>query len=238
MPSGETPESLEQERISLLAELQQRNNRQAIKEKMAKTFGYRRQEIVHKKPSIEDVFERWPALFQMEEINAEFMRITTVPLETKFLVQLDKHSTKLLEVIRSKGGVVKEKTTRTLQVLDETVDITIRRECILKSLMIYLGEPVEHLIKEYQCRKMRFEELEQTTMAIFITGKEDPFHPPKDIKIVIEGTEVLNELPSVATAFAMFFGLINTLNLKYPKRLQFTFEFVQKVLMELDGKSH
>lgn len=43
-------------------------------------------------------------------------------------------------------------------------------------------------------------------------------------------------MPSVATAFAMFFGLIYTLNLKYPKKLQFTFEFVQKVLMELDGK--
>ena len=80
------------------------------------------------------------------------------------------------------------------------------------------------------------EELEQTTMAIFITGKEDPLHPPKDIKIVIEETEVLNELPSFATAFAMVFGLIYTLNIKYQKRLQFTFEFVQKVLMELDGK--
>ncbi|XP_028433371.1 uncharacterized protein LOC114555277 [Perca flavescens] len=80
------------------------------------------------------------------------------------------------------------------------------------------------------------EELEQTTMAIFITGKEDPLHPPKNIKIVIEGTEVLNELPSFATAFAMVFGLIYTVNIKYQKRLQFTFEFVQKVLMELDGK--
>ncbi|KAK5897033.1 hypothetical protein CesoFtcFv8_010132 [Champsocephalus esox] len=86
----------------------------------------------------------------MEEVNAEFMRITTFPLETKFLAQLDKHSTKLLQVIRSRGGVVKQKTTGILQVLDETVDIAIRRECILKSLMIYLGEPVDHLIKEFQ----------------------------------------------------------------------------------------
>ena len=53
------------------------------------------------------------------QINAEFIRVTTVPLETKFLAQLDKHSHKLLEVIRSKGGRVKEQTTRTLQVLDE-----------------------------------------------------------------------------------------------------------------------
>ncbi|KAJ8014293.1 hypothetical protein DPEC_G00038750 [Dallia pectoralis] len=145
---------------------------------------------------------------QRLKINAEFMLITTVPLETKFLAQLDKHSTKLLEVIRSKGGVVKEKTTTTLQVLDETVDITIRRERILTSLVIYLGEPVEHLIKEYQENEV--EELEQTTMAIFITGKEDVLHSPKDIKIVIEGTEVLNELPSVATAFAMVFGLTHS----------------------------
>lgn len=52
------------------------------------------------------------------------------------------------------------------------------------------------------------EELEQATNSIFITGKEDPFHPTRDIKIVIEGTEVLNELPLVATPFAMFFGLM------------------------------
>ncbi|XP_077067656.1 uncharacterized protein LOC143721252 isoform X2 [Siphateles boraxobius] len=77
------------------------------------------------------------------------MPIRTVPLETKFLAQLDKHSSKLLEVIRSNGGVGKVGITRTLQVLGETVDITIRRECILKSL-IYLGEPVERLIKKYQ----------------------------------------------------------------------------------------
>jgi len=47
------------------------------------------------------------------------MRITTFPLETKLLAQLDKHSTKLLQVIRSRGGVVKQKTTGILQVLDE-----------------------------------------------------------------------------------------------------------------------
>lgn len=68
LPSGETRGSLEQERVSLLTELQKKNNRQTIKEKMAKTFGYRRQEIVHQQPSIEDMLARWPALFQMEEV--------------------------------------------------------------------------------------------------------------------------------------------------------------------------
>lgn len=112
------------------------------------------------------------------------MRITTVPLETKLLAQLDKHSPKLLEVIRRKGGAVRQKTSGVLQLLDEvsmkgflvsgihaeylflfclwlylipfflnqTLDIDARRECIITALMIYLGEPVEHLIKEYQVR--------------------------------------------------------------------------------------
>ncbi|KAL6476470.1 hypothetical protein MHYP_G00149690 [Metynnis hypsauchen] len=198
LPSGETPESLEQERISLLTELQKRNNRQTVKEKMAKTFGYRRQEIVHKKPSIEDILDRWPALFQMEEINAEFLRITTVPLETKFFASLDKHSSKLLEPIRKKAGVVKERTASILQILDETVDINIRRECILKALMMYLGEPVQHLIRESQNNlESEAAVLDQTAMAIFISTNDDPLHPTKDIKIVIEGVEVLAELPSL-----------------------------------------
>ncbi|KAJ4921206.1 hypothetical protein JOQ06_022316 [Pogonophryne albipinna] len=70
--------------------------------------------------------------------------------------------------------------------------------------MIYLGEPVDHLIKEFQDAEAG--ELEQATMVIFVIGKEDQFHRPKDVKVLIEGTEVLSGLPSVATAFAMLFG--------------------------------
>lgn len=68
LPTGETPKSMEEERVSLLAEQKKKNNRQIIKDMMAKTFGYRRQEIVQKNPSAEEVLERWPALFQMEEV--------------------------------------------------------------------------------------------------------------------------------------------------------------------------
>jgi hypothetical protein len=41
-----------------------------------------------------------------------------------------------------------------------------------------------------------------------------------DISIVIEGVEVLKELPSVACACAMMFGLIYALNLKYPEGIK------------------
>ena len=68
----------------------------------------------------------------------------------------------------------------------------------------------------------------EAAMAI-VSGNED-------IKIVIDGTEVLREVPTIAPAVAMFFGLTYALNIKYPKNRQYTLEFVQKFLMELGGK--
>lgn len=71
-------------------------------------------------------------------------------------------------------------------------------------------------------------------MAIFIIREDESLlHKPKDIGIVIDGVEVLNELPSVPAAVAMLFGLIYALNMEYPKGFKFTFEAIQKILMEL-----
>lgn len=75
-PSIETPESLEQERTLLLTEVKKRNNEKTIREKMARTFEFRRQEVLDQKPSIENLMERWPALFQMEEVYPFILIIT------------------------------------------------------------------------------------------------------------------------------------------------------------------
>ncbi|KAF5886809.1 sterile alpha motif domain-containing 3-like isoform X3, partial [Clarias magur] len=43
-------------------------------------------------------------------ISNEFLRITTAPLLARFLVSLDKQHYKLIEIIKNKGGIVREKT--------------------------------------------------------------------------------------------------------------------------------
>ena len=68
----------------------------------------------------------------------------------------------------------------------------------------------------------------EAAMAI-VSGNED-------IKIIIDRIEVLREVPTIATAVAMFFKLTYALHIKYPKNLQYILEFVHKVLMELGGK--
>ncbi|KAK0130576.1 hypothetical protein N1851_035191 [Merluccius polli] len=237
-PAGETADNLELERQVLLKEVKKRNNGRIIREKMAKTFALRRQEIVEKQPRVEELQERWPAIFQEEEINAEFLRITTVPLQPRFLAGLDKHSSQLLQVIRKKGGAVGEKIRSILKPLDQGVDLNIRRECLLKSLVIYLGEDVSHLIKEYLVvqKEEAKAELENAAMAIFVLRDDDALSPPMDIGLVVDGVEVLNDLSSIASSCAMLFGLTYALNLSYPVELKYTFETFQKIIMDIESR--
>ncbi len=56
----------------------------------------------------------------------------------------------------------------------------------------------------------------------------------EDVGIIVEGVQVLQGLKDVANACALLFGIIYDLNLSYPTDLRYTFEFIQKILMELD----
>ncbi len=47
---------------------QKKTTMAVIKEKMAKTFAYRRQEVVRDKPMIAEFKNRWPGLFTMPEV--------------------------------------------------------------------------------------------------------------------------------------------------------------------------
>ncbi|XP_034096670.1 uncharacterized protein LOC117562852 [Gymnodraco acuticeps] len=146
-PKGETTESLENERIALLSELKKRDNEVVIKAKMEKTFSHRRLEIVEQRPLIGDFKCRWPALFQQSEVNAEFLRITTSPLQSKFMWQLDHFSDKLLKIFKIKGGLKGHKIKEALAISDLFENIHIKRGCILRSIAIYLNEDPDSFLR-------------------------------------------------------------------------------------------
>ena len=66
-PDGETMETLEAQRQALVLEHKQKNSQ--VKEKMERTFAYRRQEIVMEMPFITQLLHRWPALFIQSEVK-------------------------------------------------------------------------------------------------------------------------------------------------------------------------
>lgn len=61
------------------------------------------------------------------------------------------------------------------------------------------------------------------------------FSLPKvnSIDVVLEEAVVLRNLLDLPTAFAYLFGLLYALDIAFPKELKYTFEVIQKVLMEL-----
>lgn len=79
-------------------------------------------------------------------------------------------------------------------------------------------------------------ELERCTMAMFVLReKGNSLQAPQETGIVIEGVEVLNELPSVTHGFVLLFSMI-MLNLSFPSELRHTFKALQKIFMEIEPK--
>uniref|UniRef100_A0A8P4KSQ0 Uncharacterized protein n=2 Tax=Dicentrarchus labrax TaxID=13489 RepID=A0A8P4KSQ0_DICLA len=149
IPSGETRDSLEVERVALLTEVKKKKKDKAvIKEKMQHTFSLRRQEILQE-PKIPEFLNKWPALFDVSEINLEFMRLTTVPLTSKFLGELDRLTDDLIRVFHTKDGAAGRMIRAVMAKTHNSEDINVRRDCVLSCLSIYLNEDLDTLVKEY-----------------------------------------------------------------------------------------
>lgn len=74
-------------------------------------------------------------------------------------------------------------------------------------------------------------------MGIYVCKHRDANEKPEDVGIVLESHIVMQDLDSVPRAAAMLFGLIYSLNLNHPAELKYTFEVLQKVVMELEGNA-
>ncbi|KAJ7996463.1 hypothetical protein DPEC_G00237330 [Dallia pectoralis] len=202
---------------------------------MSKTFALRRHEIINLCPTVQTMKDRWPALFDAFQINAEFQRTTTKHLEPKFMSALDRHTPKLLTLFRAKGGALGRRLGMIIELLEDSAHSSVERtrEVVLRSLIEYLGEQAGHLIKEFNDTE-NLEELQQFTMAIIVIPKSgaSTSNSPK-IGIVIEGMEVITGLGDIARACSVLLGLTYALNLNYPRQLKYTFEVFQKLFLEL-----
>lgn len=54
-----------------------------------------------------------------------------------------------------------------------------------------------------------------------------------NIALVLEEAVIIEDLPDLPSAFALLFGLLIVLNIEYPKELKYTFEVIEKILMDL-----
>ncbi|KAK5934188.1 hypothetical protein CgunFtcFv8_014604 [Champsocephalus gunnari] len=147
----------------------------------------RRLEIVEQRPLIGDFKCRWPALFQQSEVNAEFLRITTSPLQSKFMWQLDHFSDKLLKIFKTKGRLKGHKIKEALAISDSFENIHIKRGCILRSIAIYLNEDPDSFFKEYQASASEDakRDMANTVMGIYTLQRDVDGQPEDTMKLQI-----------------------------------------------------
>ncbi|XP_051968408.1 uncharacterized protein LOC127633390 [Xyrauchen texanus] len=114
------------------------------------------------------------------------MRITTKPLQSNFMSQLDHFSNKLMQIFKSKGGVKGQRIKEVLSITDSRDNINTKRECILRCL-IYLNEDPD-TFKEYLALATEDAErdLATTVMGIYVI-RSDGDQEPEDVGVVIEG---------------------------------------------------
>ncbi|XP_035812801.2 uncharacterized protein LOC118471570 [Amphiprion ocellaris] len=151
-PVGETEATLEKLRVELLTDIKLRNGKEMVKAKMEKTFSYRRYEVIRDAPMVQDFKGRWPALFDVFEINSEFKRLTTLPLQSRFLSKLDLLSRKLQALYEKRGGQIGKKLKQLMEEMKTESgedDLDSVREGVLRALCVYLNEDPENLIKDH-----------------------------------------------------------------------------------------
>lgn len=73
-------------------------------------------------------------------------------------------------------------------------------------------------------------------MGVHIITVEDG-EPRKfaDIGIYVKEVVILDNIEWEAQAFAMMLGVIYAPNMAYPEELRYFYEFIQKVLLQMDG---
>ncbi|KAL7866042.1 hypothetical protein SRHO_G00112890 [Serrasalmus rhombeus] len=235
---GENGEHQEQQRLKILSEIKKRE-RATINQLMSKTFAHRRQDVVTLQLSVKEIKDRWPALLDVSQVNAEFHRITTVNLESKFMFMLDHYTPKLLAMFQEKKGAVGERHRTEMNILLQSGTTEKTREVVIRCLIDHLGEDVGALIKEFENfedtnhRAISVEEeLAAETMAVFLVRDESG--QVGNVGIVIEGSIVLDHLGDLSRGCCYLLGLTYALDLKYPKTLKYIFEVFQKILLEVD----
>ncbi|XP_051960854.1 uncharacterized protein LOC127628167 isoform X2 [Xyrauchen texanus] len=175
---------------------------------------------------------RFNTCHQGERIKEELKRITTVSLEQSFMYKLDHYTTKLIALMMAKGGVIGSKLRPFMDRLSRNQSIEMRRETVIRSLILYLGEKEEELFEDCQ-EDTRSDAAEHILKILVVHGadREDPV----DVSILLEGREMFPGCGSTAKACTLLMGLIYSLNLAYPPTLRYTFEVFQKLFLDLDG---
>ncbi|XP_063749959.1 uncharacterized protein LOC134871220 [Eleginops maclovinus] len=239
-PDGQTTVKSEKDRETMLLEVQKREpDLHLLDELMTATFSQRRQEIIGDEPLIAAVKDRWPALFSERQLSAEFSRIVTKDLLESFLDGLDALVPDVLQMYGEAAASGRRvRLSSVLSCLQKEDTNQNKRTAVLLGLPCYLAEDSSDIIRMCDAHGETLDVLMSGMQVGLLIGHEGPLHDafPLDVfnvALVVEEKIILHDLRDVSTGFAMLLGAIYCLNLEYPRNMKYSFEFLQRVVMNI-----
>ncbi|KAF7705581.1 hypothetical protein HF521_020867, partial [Silurus meridionalis] len=171
---------------------------------------------------------------------AEFNRISGKNLRSEFYEALDKHSTRLIEIFRKKGGNQGRMLDAiSCQVDLKSSDVTCVRTAVLHGLPILLGDDSVEFFRTCFDSDVNVD-LSAVDVGLLTVLPEDmPAQTPHALNvnslmvIILEGKIVVGDVPNLPHAVCLLFALIYALNVDYQKTMKSTFDAIQRVFLSL-----
>ncbi|CAK6983604.1 uncharacterized protein LOC125905467 [Scomber scombrus] len=113
-----------------------------------------------------------------------------MPLQSRFLSQLDVHSEKLLKLFKNRGGQIGRRLGAIIAPMGEDDDV---------DLCVYLNEDPENLLSMWQQMNPSRNPLRKP-LWVYMSGNTDVRVKPEDIGIVLESQVVMQDLDNVPLA--------------------------------------
>ncbi|KAG8010355.1 hypothetical protein GBF38_014637, partial [Nibea albiflora] len=121
-----------------------------------------------------------------------------------------------------------------------THDVKAKRTAVLRCLPVFLCDDGSDFFKVCFDSDATLD-FTQVPVGVVTVIPEESQQPgpnalhlePSSIGIILEGNLVMDEIESHAQAICLIFGLIYALHLDYPQSLKNTFNFIQRVMLNL-----
>ncbi|XP_057192279.1 sterile alpha motif domain-containing protein 3-like isoform X2 [Triplophysa rosa] len=239
LPAGRDQKTLEHERELMCQEMKKRSpDMSFVDASMSSTYALRRQEIIYEEPPVSEMKKRWPALFCERQISAEFNRLMTLDLSKSFYEGIDRHLPKLLCLYRSKRCMDIVEMRAIMDSLDKNASNQRKRIAVLQGLPWIMRENPSQFVKICEHTDSEEEMTRGMTLGILtvVADVTDPIPcSSSDVALVIEEAVVLRGLGDIPNAYVNMMGLLYALNINYPKNLRYTFEVIQRLLMNISA---
>lgn len=180
-----------------------------IQKLMCETYSIQRAEI-NSGAAVELLMEEWPYLFQTTPLFEHTSTLLGFKVQTKLMEEFSKKAKTIKDFLIVKGIKVEE--IDPLQIMTGVANL--------------FKEDPHHLFYNYD-GSLAAQSLLPSMPCILIIG-DDHF------KIAVDQVIVNNHISSIVLALSYTFSLFYVLNIRYPKEMALTLEFIQRVFLGIN----